>query len=233
MAAIQREERSDYRRFGLIAGVVALAAAFAISPSPIRDIQIILGVVLAFFGAVVDLVMLGYRTAPALTLCILLALAFPIVALVMRTADRSRRAREATRYYRRVRASAEADAPVDGEAVVSMPGPAFLEVAGRFGPRRYPIFRNLVRIGRDEDNDIRIPNEAVHRYHAAISREDIDVWRITDLSGLDGNRLIVNGRRCEEALLKDGDVIQLGPGRMRFWSGVVGGPFSPQGAQSP
>ena len=74
---------------------------------------------------------------------------------------------------------------------------------------------------REDDNDIRIPNGSIHRYHAAIHREEYDDWHITDLSGVEGNGLIVNGRRCCEARLTDGDLIQLGPGRLRFRDGFA------------
>jgi pSer/pThr/pTyr-binding forkhead associated (FHA) protein len=84
---------------------------------------------------------------------------------------------------------------------------------------RCAIPRDMLRIGREDDNDIRIPSGAVHRYHAAIHREDYDDWHITDLSGVEGNGMIVNGRRCCEAQLRDGDLIQLGPGRLRFRAG--------------
>ncbi|MFN0217684.1 MAG: FHA domain-containing protein [Hyphomicrobium sp.] len=220
MAATHREVRSEVRRFGVIAGAVALAAAFAMSPSPARDVATILGLVISVFVAIADVVTLGYQTAPALTLGITLALAFPLIAILMCAWDRSIRSREATRYYRSGILRAAAEVADNGDAE-GLPGPAFLEVAGQSGMQRYPILRNMVRIGREDDNDIRIPNNAVDRYHAAISREDFDAWRITDLSGLDGNRLIVNGRRCTEALLKDGDVIQFGPGRMRFRTGLA------------
>ena len=86
---------------------------------------------------------------------------------------------------------------------------------------RCAIQRDMLRIGREDDNDIRIPNSSIHRYHAAIHREEYDDWHMTDLSGVEGNGLIVNGRRCFEARLTDGDLIQLGPGRLRFRDGFA------------
>ncbi len=79
----------------------------------------------------------------------------------------------------------------------------------------------MLRIGRAEDNDIRIPSEGVQRYHAAISREDFGDYSITDLTGLDGSGVIVNGQHCGAARLHDGDIIELGPGRLRFHAGLV------------
>ena len=86
---------------------------------------------------------------------------------------------------------------------------------------RFDILRDMLRIGRAEDNDISIPSEGVHRYHAAISREDFGDYTITDLTGLDGSGVIVNGRHCDAAHLHDGDIIELGPGRLRFHAGLV------------
>ncbi len=210
MSALNREGRRDYRLLGFAAGGLGLLAVFAIAKSS-QDY-------LAFFGVIGDVVAIGYQTAPALTIGILAALGFPLISVLARIAERSRRSREATRLYfgDPLRRGAKG---VAGDAE-GLHGPAFLEVVGGSGAR-FPIQRDMVRIGREDDNDIRIKNGSVHRYHAAISREDFDDWRVTDLSGLDGNGLIVNGRRCSEAHLNDGDVIQLGPGRLRFRAGVA------------
>lgn len=219
MSATRREPRRDARLLAIAAGGVALGAAFAVSPSPIDQFSAIAAVSDALIAAARDAVALGLRTAPALTAPILLALAFPFVAYLARATVRSRRSREATRIYRR--SLLPSDLAVDGDGDgEGRHGSAFLEVVGGRGGR-FAISRDMMRIGREDDNDIRIPNGAVHRYHAAISRENLDEWRITDLSGLDGNGVIVNGRRCGHALLADGDVIQLGPGRLRFRTGAA------------
>jgi pSer/pThr/pTyr-binding forkhead associated (FHA) protein len=56
----------------------------------------------------------------------------------------------------------------------------------------------------------------VHRYHAAIRRTaDGDVM-ITDLSGKDGNGVLVNGASVGEARLKKGDVINIGEVKLKF-----------------
>lgn len=217
MSATRREPRRDARLLAIAAGGAALGAAFAVSPSPIDQFGAIASASDALIAVARDVVGLGLRTAPALTAPILLALAFPLVAYLARAAVRSRRSREATRIYRR--SLLPSDLAVDGDGE-GRHGSAFLEVVGDRGGR-FAISRDMMRIGREDDNDIRIPNAAVHRYHAAISRENLDEWRITDLSGLDGNGVIVNGRRCGHALLADGDVIQLGPGCLRFRAGTA------------
>ncbi len=79
-----------------------------------------------------------------------------------------------------------------------------------------PIDGHVVRIGRHQDNDIRLPDASVHRYHAVIEHTPEEAFVITDLSGEDGNGLRINGERLARAQLADGDVIELGQTRLRF-----------------
>jgi hypothetical protein len=161
----------------------------------------------------------GYRVAPALMLGLALAVGLPILTLLARIVQPLLRSSEATRRYR-----PGTDDAVDAElAGVAGQGGGlpFVEFENGGKGMRCALLRDMLRIGREDDNDIRIPSGSVHRYHAAIHREDYDDWHITDLSGVEGNGLIVNGRRCCEARLNDGDLIQLGPGRLRFRAGFA------------
>lgn len=79
-----------------------------------------------------------------------------------------------------------------------------------------PINGNMVRIGRHEENDIRLASKTVHRYHAVMHVTPERDYVITDLSGAAGNGVIVNGRRVEQATLKGDDLIELGETRLRF-----------------
>ncbi|HET7909188.1 MAG TPA: FHA domain-containing protein [Nitrospira sp.] len=161
----------------------------------------------------------GYRAAPALMLGLALAAGLPLLTLLARIIRPLTRSPDATRRYRPRRDKGfEAEVP---DAPNRMLGAPFVEVESGGKGLRCTIARDMLRIGREPDNDIRIRNVTVHRYHAAIHREDYDDWHITDLSGVEGNGLIVNGRRCCEARLNDGDLIQLGPGRIRFRAGLV------------
>lgn len=163
----------------------------------------------------------GYRAAPALMLGLAMLLAIPLMALASRIWVWSQRSSESTRRYRRRVKLLEQDvsAEITGETP-QLPGHAYLEVVGSRGAR-FTILRDMLRIGREEDNDIRIPSGAVHRYHAAIHRVDLGSYRITDLSGVEGNGVVVNGQRCADARLYDGDMIELGPGRLRFHAGLL------------
>lgn len=89
------------------------------------------------------------------------------------------------------------------------PQTAWLELEGR-PTLRYRLDHELVRIGREDDNDIRIEGRDMHRYHAVVQRgEDADLV-ITDVSSPDGNGVVVNGRRLRRASLVDGDRVELG-----------------------
>jgi hypothetical protein len=161
----------------------------------------------------------GYRAAPALMLGLALAIGFPMLTLLARITRRLTRSRDATRRYRPGR-DKDLDAKI-ATATNGRGGHPFVEIEAGGTGMRCAIQRDMLRIGREDDNDIRIPNGSIHRYHAAIHREEYDDWHITDLSGVEGNGLIVNGRRCCEARLTDGDLIQLGPGRLRFRDGFA------------
>jgi hypothetical protein len=99
------------------------------------------------------------------------------------------------------------------------PQSAWLEFEGGVdGHQRLllPRSQGLVRIGRHEDNDIRLPYSTVHRHHALIHRTPAAEFVITDLSGQDGNGITINGEKRAEARLAPGDMIVLGDARLRF-----------------
>jgi hypothetical protein len=160
----------------------------------------------------------GYRVAPALMLGLGLAIGLPLLTFLSRVVRAVRLPADATRRYKPGRDD-DFEAEIASEPAVQRGNP-FVEIEAGKAVMRCPIPRDMLRIGREDDNDIRIPSGAVHRYHAAIHREDYDDWHITDLSGVEGNGLIVNGRHCCEARLSDGDLIQLGPGKLRFHVGL-------------
>ncbi len=158
----------------------------------------------------------GYGAAPAVTLGLVLAVCLPVLAALIRLSKPLTRSKNATRRYRPGR-DEKFDANIVGGPAI--PRHPFVEIEIGRG-LRCAILRDMLRIGREDDNDIRIPSRYVHRYHAAIHREDFDDWHITDLTGVESNGLIVNGKRCCEARLRDGDLIQLGPGKFRFRAGA-------------
>ncbi len=82
-----------------------------------------------------------------------------------------------------------------------------------------PLEGTMVRIGRHEENDIRLASKTVHRYHAVVHLTPDRHYVLTDLSGADGNGVVVNGERVEQATLQPDDVIELGEVKLRFCLG--------------
>lgn len=71
----------------------------------------------------------------------------------------------------------------------------------------FKIVKDETTIGREQENDIIIPNPTVSRFHAKIIRTE-DKYYIEDLGSANGT--LVNGIRVNKELLHDGDIIQLG-----------------------
>ena len=79
------------------------------------------------------------------------------------------------------------------------------------GDRRFPMGTQL-RLGRDTDNDLALPDEKVSPHHAIIQRQGV-VYKIADLNSESGT--YVNGNRINgPTLLKCGDVILIGDTRL-------------------
>jgi hypothetical protein len=159
----------------------------------------------------------GYQRAPALMLGLSVLLAVPPLALAGRLASRKRRSPEATQLIARGPARRTGRRPMaTAHPEISVwPTEAWVEVEREPG-KRYVIGRTLVRIGREEDNDICLSLNTVHRYHAVIRRTTEGEVVITDLSGEEGNGVLVNGTRVAEARLAQGDTIHLGEVRLHF-----------------
>lgn len=164
----------------------------------------------------VDLLSATYDRAPALILGLLVLLALPPLALIGVAIRRPSQAEasESTRLYRRQGRGRLKEAGSAENLGPLWPSDAWLELQG--GERR-DFEGSIVRIGRDADNDICLDDKTVHRYHAAIRRTDEAAYVVTDLSSAGGNGVLVNGERIlEEALLSDGDKIELGQSSITF-----------------
>ncbi len=159
----------------------------------------------------------GYRRAPALMLGLSVLLAVPPLALAGLLASRNRRSPETTQLIGRPSARRSGRRPMTTARpeISAWPTEAWVEVEREPG-KRYVIGRTLVRIGREEDNDICLSVNTVHRYHAVIRRTTDGEVVITDMSGEEGNGVLVNGAAVSEARLAQGDTIHLGEVRLRF-----------------
>jgi FHA domain len=194
-----------------------VAAQFYSLPANALGAADILGTVQTSAHWLQNLLARGYSVAPALMLGLLLLALMPLLALLSKVIMRDRLAAVARPHDSD--AANAGPAHFEGESS-GLPAHAFLEVIGP-SQTRFAMLHDMMRIGREDDNDIRIPSNAVHGYHAAIHREAMDDWHITDLSGTDGDGIRINGQRCSDARLSDGDVIELGPGRLRFRAGMM------------
>lgn len=171
---------------------------------------------------------IGLDRAPALVIGIGVMLALVPLCLVGRLLMRSRYS-ELTLALRRGRPD-PATAHPESE-VARWPADAWLELAGNeladgrvAGSRvagtgthsSFWIGRRMVRIGRDDDNEIQLPLGTVHRHHAVIHHTDDADFMIKDLSSADGNGVVVNGKRVGEARLRHGDTVMLGEAVLKF-----------------
>ena len=166
----------------------------------------------------------GYQRAPALVIALCAFVVLPGVALVswLVQSAMGRKAQRAAMHAAQLRAG-------DAESTTELPTgadlplwshEAWLTVEGG-DTGTLPLDSRLIRIGRHQDNDVRLPDTTVHRYHAVIERTPEEAFVITDLSGKDGNGLRVNGERQSRAQLTDGDVIEIGRTRLKFESAQV------------
>lgn len=72
---------------------------------------------------------------------------------------------------------------------------------------RFPLAGELVTAGRHPDSDIFLDDITVSRRHVEIKRAGT-VRNVRDVGSLNGTYL--NGERIEEAVLSDGDEVQIG-----------------------
>lgn len=88
--------------------------------------------------------------------------------------------------------------------------------------RRYPLDRDLFRIGRGVDNDIVLSDFSVSRNHARLVRES-GTWVLVDQGSTNGIR--VNGVEARRATVKPGDRLGIGTIELRLESR---GPSTPE-----
>jgi hypothetical protein len=166
----------------------------------------------------------GYERAPALLAALCAFIVLPVVALISWLVQRVLSSRTSQGAIRAAQWRAR-----DAQSAVEMPDTedlplwscgAWLTVQGP-GPGTLALDSRLTRIGRDQDNDVRLPDTTVERYHAVIERTAEAAFVIVDVSGKDGDGVRINGERQLQARLFDGDVIELGRTRLKFESASV------------
>jgi hypothetical protein len=151
----------------------------------------------------------SYQRTPAVVIGLAAAVVLPILAI-------------AAAFWRHARKKAQIRAAMRDQprTVRTMPAelqiqPAWL-VIDSAERQAVPIERELFSIGREQDNDVRIADPTIHRYHALVQRTAEAGYVITDVSGPSGNGIRVNGARIRQARLASGDRIDIGRVRMTF-----------------
>jgi FHA domain len=109
----------------------------------------------------------------------------------------------------------------DHPANMAWPREAWITFDHQPGLRR-AMPRELLSIGRGEDNDLVLDEATVHRYHALIQRTPDALFLIKDLGGAGGNGVVVNDERVIEAHLLDADRITLGAVTFVFHARRIG-----------
>ncbi len=157
----------------------------------------------------------SYTRAPALMVVLAALIALPPLAFAgFMLRRQTRRSPDATVRLARParRTEGTANSATARTELSSWPTEAWVETGGY----RFVIGRTMLRIGREADNDVCLTQKTVHRYHAVIRRSTDGDVVITDLSGADGNGVLVNGKRVGEGRLKSGDVIGIGEVTLKF-----------------
>jgi pSer/pThr/pTyr-binding forkhead associated (FHA) protein len=97
---------------------------------------------------------------------------------------------------------------------MGMPQAYLLTVNAGGDCRRYPISSRVSYIGREDVNQVAIPNEAISKKHAKLTFADGKFY-IEDLSSSNGTFL--NGTRVHvRTALRNGDLIRLGAVIVKF-----------------
>ncbi|HCI82760.1 MAG TPA: hypothetical protein DHW02_24065 [Ktedonobacter sp.] len=91
----------------------------------------------------------------------------------------------------------------------------WLEYAsGRLQGQRLALKRAIIRLGREEDNDVWIDDEQASRYHAELAWDKGDVY-LTDCESMNG--VLLDGKRIRgTALIESGAKIEVGTQRFLF-----------------
>ena len=80
----------------------------------------------------------------------------------------------------------------------------------------FPVLKDVIVIGRSEENDLVLPDQSVSRNHARINKIDTGFF-LTDLGSFNGTK--VNGKSIQSTRLKNNDLIKIGKILLKFSSG--------------
>ncbi len=160
-------------------------------------------------GALGQLLVDGFTTAPALMSGLIAMMLVPALALggVVVGFIARRRAQQVTATF----ATAVPVETADNLATSC----AWITIEGETPPRRV-MAREMLSIGRQDDNVVQLEHASVHRHHALVHRAADARIFVRDLSGRGGNGVKVNGERVWSRALKNGDRIEVGAKVLTF-----------------
>jgi pSer/pThr/pTyr-binding forkhead associated (FHA) protein len=104
--------------------------------------------------------------------------------------------------------------PAAAQATGEFLGVELLVTEGPDKGKRYPVGKSNIKIGRREDQDLRLSDEYVSREHAQLSLQG-GTWRLKNISS---RGTTVNGETASDTPLKSGDKIVLGSSALEFHS---------------
>lgn len=79
---------------------------------------------------------------------------------------------------------------------------------------RHLVTSEVMRIGRNANNDLQLNNDSVSGFHAEIHRNRSGDFTVTDLNSTNG--VLVNDQEVKSQVLAEGDILEIGEVRMRF-----------------
>lgn len=169
----------------------------------------VVGATIGLGGQLVDTLRMGQERTPAVIVGLGAVVVVPFIALAMSAGRRVRHVSQmrAAHALRSRQAHEAARLPRTANAWVDVDGPRRM---------RLRLAGELISIGRDEENDLRLADPNVHKHHALIQRTPDAEFVVFDVSGARGNGVFVNGRPTGRARLRDGDTITLGSTRVTF-----------------
>ena len=89
-------------------------------------------------------------------------------------------------------------------------------VSGEPAGAEFALDAEETLIGRGPSSDVVLGDESASREHAIVARDDAEgTYTVEDLQSTNGTR--VNGKRVRTATLADGDEVQIGHTRFRFF----------------
>ena len=110
-------------------------------------------------------------------------------------------------------AAAPIETEVESLPTRRIPPPRLVMLSQPAPGAEFAIARPLARIGRSEALEIWVNHRSISREHAQVLEES-GTLKIVDRGSANGTR--VNGREVREALLRPGDLVELGQVRFRF-----------------